>query len=326
MNQKLRAFVSETNAEFAGRMKTPHDLFQRKAAPRDFTDIAVLGGYSIADILAGHVQEADIDPEVIRAFHLQYPNAGEFIDFIRSHAGDDEALAGIVSGIKGKLFEVEYVDWLNHGHLPAGAAAELASSPTQQGWDVVIRGSDGHVLDHLQLKATESLSYIKGALAAHPEIDVVATREVFDHLDGSGVADQVTAADFSNSQLTEHVHEQIQTAEITPEFHFPLIAFGIIALQTYWSHKRGEITAIQAVKSGFNRGWRSTVCRGAAYVATLISGEPIVGLPVAVLTRVGFGRVDLQRWLVSFVTQYRLCLHERCERLSASDTSIAGAK
>jgi hypothetical protein len=270
MNEKLRAFVSETNANFAGRMKTPLDLFQRKISAGDFTDVAVLGGYSVADILAGQVHEADIDPDVIRAFHLQYPNAREFTDFVRSHAGDDEALAGIISGVKGKLFEIEYVEWLNHGHLPAGVVAELASSSTQEGWDVVIKDSGGHVLEHLQLKATESLAYIKEALAAHPEIDVVATHEIFDHLDGSGIADHVTAAEFSNGPLTEHVHDQIQAAELTPEFHFPLIAFGIIALQTYRSHKRGEITAIQAVKSGFNRGWRATVCRGAASAAILI--------------------------------------------------------
>lgn len=325
MNEKLRAFVSETNASFARRLKTPRDLFQRKVVANDFTDVAVLGGYSVADILAGQVHDSDIDPEVIRAFHLQYPNAGGFVDFVRSHSGDDDALAGTICGIKGKLFETEYVEWLNHGHLPEGAVAELASSPTQEGWDVVIKDSSGHVLDQLQLKATESLSYIKEALAAHPDIDVVTTHDVFDHLDVSGIADHVTVAEFSNGQLTEHVHDQIQAAEMTPEFHFPLIAFGIIALQTYRSHKRGETTAIQAVKSGFNRGWRSTVCRGAAYAATLISGEPIVGLPVAVLTRVGFGRSDLHRRFVSFVTQYRSCLHERSERLSASGISIVGA-
>jgi hypothetical protein len=321
MNENLRAFVSETNTNFAGRMKTPRDLFQRKVAADDFTDVAVLGGYSVADILAGQVREGDIDPEVIRAFHLQYPNAGGFVDFVRSHAGDDDALAGIVSGIKGKLFEIEYVEWLNHGHMPAGAVAELASSPTQEGWDVVIKDSNGHVLDHLQLKATESLAYIKEALAAHPEIDVVATHEVFDHLDGSGVADHVTAADFSDGQLTEHVHDQIQAAEMTPEFHFPLIAFGIIAMQTYQSYKRRQITAVEAVRSGFNRGWRSALCRGAAYTATLALGEPLVGLPIAVFTRATFSRLDAQKRFVALMDQYHSVLEERRRELDQAENN-----
>jgi hypothetical protein len=326
MNEKLRVFVSETNANFAERMKTPRDLFQRKVTADDFTDVAVLGGYSVADILSGQVHEGDIDPEVIRAFHLQYPNAGEFVDFVRSHAGDDDALAGIVSGIKGKLFEIEYVEWLNHSHLPAGAVAELASNPTQEGWDVVIKDSNGHVLDHLQLKATESLAYIKEALAAHPEIDVVATHEVFDQLDGSSVADHVTAADFSNGQLTEHVHEQIQAAELTPEFHLPLIAFGIIALQAYREHKRGNIGASEAVKLVFHRGWMSTVCRGAAYAATLISGDPLVGLPVAVLTRTTFSRIDVHRELMSLLDQYQQRCRDRAMRLMSRKAISEGDK
>lgn len=202
-------------------------------------DTAALAGYSLADILHGRVAESDIDPEVIRAFHLQYPHTGGFVDFIRGHSGDDASLAGIVNGIKGKLFETEYVDWLNEGHLPSGAVAKLAASPTQEGWDVVIKDSHGQVIDHLQLKATESIAYIKDALAAHPEIDIVSTHEVFGHLDGSGLEDHVTVADFSNGQLTEHVQDQIQAADMTPEFELPLLAFGIIALQNYRQYRKG---------------------------------------------------------------------------------------
>jgi hypothetical protein len=37
---------------------------------------------------------------------------GEFVD------------AAVLGGYKGKLFEMEYVDWLNEGHLPPGTVAE----------------------------------------------------------------------------------------------------------------------------------------------------------------------------------------------------------
>ena len=224
MNEILHTFVAGTQAEFDGKMKTPRDLIQREAPLDHFVDTAVLAGYSISDIIHGKVTETDIDPEVIRAFHLQYPHVGDLISFIRSHSHDDAELSGIVSGIKGKLFELEYVDWLNHGHLPIGATAELAASPTQEGWDIAVRDSDGNVIEHLQLKATESLNYIKEAYSAHPEIDIVATREVFEHLDGSGLEDHVAVSDFSNGNLTEHVQGQIEAADITPEFGLPLVA------------------------------------------------------------------------------------------------------
>jgi hypothetical protein len=320
MNDVLQRFVSETETEFEGRLKTPRELIQRKTGQDGFVDAAVLAGYSLADILHGRVAETDIDPEVIRAFRLQYPHAGGFVDFIRGHSGNDAALAGIVNGIKGKLFETEYVDWLNEGHLPSGAVAELAASPTQEGWDVVIKDSHGHVLDQLQLKATESLSYIKEALAAHPEIDVVSTHEVFEHLVGSGLEDHVTMADFSDGQLTEHVQDQIHAADMTPEFDLPLLAFGIIALQSYWRYRKGQLTAVDAVRSGGKRGWRSVLCRGAAYASILISHEPVLGLPVSVLTRTTFSRFDVQEQFVSLLDQYRLALRERRGRLLSTDS------
>lgn len=314
MNEVLQSFVSETQTDFKGRLKAPHDLIRRRTTHDEFVDVAVLGGYSLADILHGRVAESDIDPEVIRAFRLQYPNAGEFVDFVRSHSGDQAALTGIVNGIKGKLFETEYVDWLNEGHLPSGAVAELATSPTQEGWDVVIKDSHGHVLEHLQLKATESVAYIKEALASHPEIDIVSTHEVFQHLEASGIEDNVIVSEFSDCQLTEHVHDQIQF-EMTPEFEVPLIAFGIIALQSYWRYRKGHFTAVEAVRGGLKRGWMSVVCQGAAYVATLVSSEPVVGLPVSILTRTTFSRFDVQKHFCMLLDEYRWGLKERIRQL-----------
>jgi hypothetical protein len=315
MNEVLQRFVSETQTEFEGRLKTPRDLIQRKTAPNEFLDTAVLAGYSLADILHGRVAETDIEPEVIRAFHLQYPHAGGFVDFVRSHSGDDAALAGIVNGVKGKLFETEYVDWLNEGHLPSGAVAELAASPTQEGWDVVIKDSHGHVLDQLQLKATDSLAYIKEALAAHPEIDIISTHEVFEHLDGSGIEERVTAVDFSDNQLTGHVQDQIQAADVTPEFDLPLLAFGIIALQNFRRYRDGQLTAIEAVRGGLKRGWRSLLCRGAAYASILISNEPVLGLPASVLSRITFSRFDEQKQFCTLLDEYRFALQERAKQL-----------
>jgi hypothetical protein len=322
MNERLQRFVSETQSEFAGRLKAPRDLIQRGTTQDEFVDVAVLGGYSLADILHGRVAEADIDPEVIRAFRSQYPHAGDFVAFIRSHSGDDAALAGIVNGIKGKLFEMEYVDWLNEGHLPPGAVAELASSPTQEGWDVVIKDSHGQIIDHLQLKATESLSYIREALAAHPDIDVVATREVFDHLNGSGLENHVTVADFSDGQLTEHVQDQIHAADMTPEFGLPLVAFGIIALQNYWRYRKGQLTAVDAVRGGIKRGWRSVLCRGASYVTVLISHEPLLGLPVSVLTRTTFSRFDVQAKFSTLLDEYCVASQNRRQMLLADGAVV----
>ena len=287
MNEILSQFVKETEAQYAGRLRKPAELFRRESTSEELLDIAVLSGYSVSDILSGKVANTDIDPRILEAFGKQYPHAGDFVGFIRSHEGDAAAINGIVSAVKGKLFEIEYVDWLNHGHLAAGAVAELASSPTQEGWDILIKDSTGHPIEHLQLKATESIGYIKEALAAHPDIDVVATHEVFSHLDnldGSGLESHLIDGNMLNEHLGEHVRAEIDAAEMTPEFHFPLIAFGMIALQNIKGYLEGKKSGKEAIRSGATRGWRTLVCRAAAYVSILISHEPVVGLPTSILT------------------------------------------
>ena len=322
MNDLLRRFVAETETRHLGHLRTPAELFLRKSSADELLDTAVLSGYSISDILSGKVTEADIDPKVLEAFHRQFPNVGGFIDFIHSHKGDASALNGIVSGIKGKLFELEYVDWLNHGHLPEGAVAHLASSPTQEGWDILIRDASGHPIDYLQLKATESLSYIREALTAHPDIDVVATHEVFQHLDATGLGDHVTVSDISNEHLTEHVQAGIHAAELTPEFELPFLAFGIIALQSYWRYHKKEITAAEAIASASKRGWRTLVCRGAAFASILISHEPIVGLPTSVLTRFTMSRYDAQRQCIEIVRELTEVLRTRIPTLECRTAGL----
>ena len=92
---------------------------------------------------------------------------------------------GFLSAWKGKYFEVLVRDELNAGewvgdiHLEPGQTALLAESAIQPGWDLQIINSDGSVAQELQLKATESLSYVKEALERYPDIGVLTTDEVF---------------------------------------------------------------------------------------------------------------------------------------------------
>jgi hypothetical protein len=321
MNEVLERFVGETQAQFSGRLKRPADIFRRTSSSEELLDISILGGYSIADISSNKVSPHDIDPKILEAFHQQYPHAGDFVGFIRSHSGDSEAINGIVSGIKGKLFEREYLDWLNHGHIPEGAIAELASSPTQEGWDIIIKDTSGHPIEYLQLKATESIGYIREALAAHPEIDVVATHEIFsriDELDNAHLGGHVIDGDLLNDHLQEHVQSGIDAAELTPEFHIPLLAFGMIAVQSVKNYAEGKATKEQALRSGIKRGWRVLACRAAAFASILISHEPVVGLPTSVLTRFGFSRYDTQKQGSALLQGLTAATVERRSSLSAA--------
>jgi hypothetical protein len=195
------------------------------------------------------------------------------------------------------------VDYLNHGHLPPGASAELAHSPTQEGWDIAIRDSHGHIINHLQLKATESVSYIQDALARHPEIDVVATHEVFQHIDNPEIVSHLIDSGISNLQLRSAASDAVH--DVAPEFHLvPWLAFGIIAYQSWLRYQKGAPLA-DVTRLAFRRGAYSTSCRGIAYFTTLLAHEPFVGAISSVLLRLGLGRYDAQKQFVEFVTARR---------------------
>jgi hypothetical protein len=320
MNEVLSQFVKETEAQYAGRLRRPAELFRRESTPEELLDIAVLSGYSVSDILSGKVAESDIDPRILKAFGEQYPHAGNFIDFIRGHEGDTEAINGIVSAVKGKLFELEYLDWLNNGHLPSGAVAELANSPTQPGWDIIIKDAHGHPIEYLQLKATESIGYIKEAFATHPDIDVVATHEVFRRINdtaGSELHQHVLDGHFLNENLEEHVQDGVSGAEMTPEFQWPLLAFGIIAVDSFKGYLEGKTSGKKAIRSGVTRGWRTLVCRAAAYASILISHEPVVGLPTSVLSRLLFSRHDVQKRGLELLRGLTAAQRDKCMNLSS---------
>jgi hypothetical protein len=309
MNDLLRQFVADTNARFGDRLRSPQELFSQQLAADQCLDATVIGGYGVRDIIAGKVRESQISPLIIKAFHSQYPHAGDFVDFVRDHNGG-ASLLGIINGIKGKVFELEYLDYLNHGHLPAGAVAELATSPNQEGWDIAIRDSTGHVIEHLQLKATESMSYIADAIANHPEIDVVATHEVFEHMDDPEILSHLVDSGISNAQLEDVAADSVH--DVAPDFgSIPWVAFGVIAYQS-WQRYRAGVPLTTVARWAFRRGSYSTASRGAAYFTTLLADQAFVGTVSSVLLRLGLGRYDAQRDFVKFV---RACRKQQQSRL-----------
>jgi len=302
MNKHLQEFVADTNARFKNRLRSPKELLDERPALDQALDTAVIGGYGLRDILAGKVRESDIPPIVTKSFHLQYPHAGAFVDFVRDHK-PDAALLGIINGIKGKAFELEYADFLNHGHLPPGAVAELGNSPTQEGSDIAIRDAHGHIIEHLQLKATNSVSYIQDALAHHPEIDVVATHEVFQHLHDPEILSHVIDSGISNAHLEDVASNAVH--DVAPEFLLiPWVAFGFIAYQSWRRYRTGE-PLDSVFRSAVRRGSYSTASRGMAYFTDLLANEPFVGALSSVLLRLGLGRYDAQKEFVEFVRARR---------------------
>jgi len=136
---------------------------------------------------------------------LETASNDEIIDYFSSI--DDEAVAGHVSHIKGILFEQEYLDLLE----VQGIEAQVFEATNHPVTDIVITDGD-EIVHELQLKATDSSSYIDATLEEHPDIEIVATTEVASGFD----ADLVTDSGIEDAALEQAVTDTMFDEVVNP--------------------------------------------------------------------------------------------------------------
>lgn len=181
------------------------------------------------------IDTTGIDPLLLRAIRDTNPSLEEH----RLLALSGDALQGAVNTAKGKYFEYLVAQKLNAGEqvgpllLEPGQAAVLAESMNQPGWDLRIVGEDGNTVDYLQLKATDSVGYIKSALERYPDIQILATDDVAH----SGL---VLDSGITDVDLREHVGAAIDVvdnslAESFWEHFHPLLP--LVAMALYEGHR-----------------------------------------------------------------------------------------
>jgi hypothetical protein len=269
----------------------PNDLLRRAVANEDFVDSAIVGGTAVADIIAGKISESQIPQDVLDAFHAQYPQNGSFVESVQHLGGNPAQLRGLISGVKGKLFELDYVHWLNSGQLPASQLAEIATHANNPDWDVVIKDAHGHVNELLQLKATETLDYVRQAIEAHPDIDVVVPHELYEKLgDHPELISHVIDGHQNLTELNDHVADAAGHAdEAALHFHLPIIAIGFAIGQNFVRYRQRRVTLAEAVRNATERGAVSVIAVGAGWAFNFLAHEPTMGAAISFTTRL-FGR------------------------------------
>lgn len=294
-----------------GPLKKPGDLLRRIVSSEDFVDSAVIGGVAIADILAGKIAEWQIPSNVVEAFHGQFPQYGaSFVQAVNHLAGDPDRLMGLVNGVKGKLFELDYAEWLNHGHLPPGFSAELAHHANNPGWDLAIRDAHGHIDNLLQLKATESLDYVREAITARPNIDVVVPHELYEKLaDNHNVLSHILDGHETLHHINGHLADAVGHAEaagVAEHFPFvgPVLVIGAAAALNYRNYRQGRTTLADVLRNVSERGALAFFASGVGYAAVLIAHEPFVGLPTSIVARLFGGQFLHNRRRRELLTKY----------------------
>ena len=267
----------------------------RSRDEREVMEVAAIAADVSLDRFVNLGLEPEANPLFREAFDRQYPN----VDIESLVGASDERLRGLANGVKGKHFEMLVRDRLNAGErlgelqLQPGQTARIAESSTQPGWDLRIENEDGTIDEFLQLKATDSMSYVKKALVEHPDIRVVVPSEVDDQ------ADDILGTDISNEQLDNITQAQIgemgesaleDLSDKAVEAAFDSIPF-VSMVATGVIEGSSVLTGRSTLRESFRRGAKR-MGRAGVYSAIGAALAPTgVGVPVVIGIRTAEGRI-----------------------------------
>lgn len=263
--------------------------------------------------LTYHFLDNPQDPLAIKAIEMTNPN----FDPNNLQEYSDEQLLGVINSAKGKYFELLVAEKLNAGEsvggiaLPNGFTATIAEKMNQPGWDIVIEDPDGNVSDYLQLKATESLSYITEALSKYPDIKILTTDEVANALSNDNL--MIIDSDISDHELTDAVSTTIDNADpgvvdkFLHSFH-PLTPLSIILAIEGYKIATNKQSIEVGIKNGSERFGRSIFSSGVGALVIALGGG-FLGIPAAFLAgiyyRTKMGMRDISETLGSHIANLR---------------------
>ncbi len=283
----------ESLSKLAGR-------YQRRQE-REVLELAALASDVSIDDVANLGLEPNSNPQFLEAFRLQYPTVN--LESLKD--ATQERLEGLANGVKGKYFEVLVRNKLQAGErigdvqLEPGQMAVLAKSQNQLGWDLRIEDSNGEVVENLQLKATDSMSYVKEALDKYPNIRVVVPDELDEQ---ASLRNNVIASNISNDHLENETKAQLgelsegpvkDLADTSAEFALdaiPWVSAAVIAATEGGMVMLGRSTMKDAMQRGKGR-----LVRAGAYstVGTVLMMSPAgpIAIPTTVALRIAEGRI-----------------------------------
>ena len=259
----------------------------RNTRALDLASVALTLGLQPQDI-------GTLDPLAVKALQDTNPNFDPAL--VGSYS--DAQWMGIVNTAKGKYFEYLVVDELNTGGtvgdltLPDGYSAHLATSMTQPGWDLRITDSNGQVADLLQLKATESVGYLRDTLERYPDIQILTTDEVANGLPPNQM---VLNSEMSESDLEHAVNAAARHSntgfldEFWDAFNPLMPLLLVVATQGYQVvvNKQQVKGAMEVAKA---RAARSLVAGGVGAVLKTVSGSWLVSALGAITAGMFFDR------------------------------------
>ncbi|MDA0231874.1 MAG: hypothetical protein O3B04_02090 [Chloroflexi bacterium] len=252
---------------------------------------------SLNTILTADAIDFDaVTPQMREAFELAFPN-DDLAERLAGLDPDNAAqLTGFMNNWRGKYFEVLVRDELNTSGqvgdmvLGEGQNAVLASDLSQPGWDLRIVNDSGLPISEIQLKATESASYVREAIERYPDIGVLTTEEV-----AESIADiPVLSSGISNTDLDSEIAAPLDSLVDSPlQDVVEAIGMGLPVLLiagtegTMWLV--GRQTFDRAMSRSIDRALKSGTAMAVGGLVAMAGGG-VFSLPATMLTRLAFAR------------------------------------
>ena len=245
--------------------------------------------------------EPGANPQLVEALNT-YPPIKE--DLLAT----GELSQGQINNIKGKYFEALVRDRLNDGEalgelqLEPGQTARLATSASQKGWDLKIVDGNGDTAELLQLKATESMSYVKGALENHPDFRIVVPGEM-DSASHEIIGTDISHADLKAGAAADNVLEQVEeqtegvlenVADLSTEFALDVVPIGTLGILVTIGGYRfltGRATLREATSGAAKSLRRATIWSSIGY-GLAATGLGMGAAPVTAGLRVAVTRIS----------------------------------
>ena len=270
---------------------------------KEVLEIAALAADIGLDDMVNLGLEPDANPQLVEALNT-YPPIKE--DLLAT----GELSQGQINNIKGKYFETLVRDRLNDGEalgelqLEPDQIARLATSASQKGWDLEIIDEDGEAVELLQLKATESMSYVKDALKNHPDYRIVVPSEMDStshEIIGTDVSHADLIAEAAEDNVLQQFEEQTEgilqhVADVSTEFALdvvPIGTLGILVTVGGYRFLTGQATLREAT-SGAGKSLRRAAVWSSIGSGLAATGLGMGAVPVAAGLRVAVTRISAQ--------------------------------
>jgi len=244
-------------------------------ARKNWDEMTILG--ALTKVVSGnfHIMTPE-DHRILQAFRRSDCDLESAdLEDIRSYLEclDEKQVLGIANNVKGIAHELRFVEMENEdGDSISASMFDVTNHPDM---DILLTNHDTGETWEIQLKATNSSSYVQGWIDEHPDGEILVTEEIADRMG-------LVSSGIENEEITANVDEFIERAIDDESLwdYFPLLStasISIVIYRLYARYRDGELSRAKFFgMAGAATGWK------AGKIAALCAALAIPGINVAV--------------------------------------------